>query len=349
MRRLLLALLFSAVCGPPAAAEVKSFRDWIAACDNTKSCTAYALRENAIGAWLRLEREGLPAAALRIIVMVDMAKDRRFTLAFDDPAAEGLPRQAIAPAGGDELTRVEIVAVEPFLAALRKATRILVKPVEPKPDDEPIEISLSGASAALLWIDEQQKRLGTVTALVRRGDRPQSAVPAPPPRPVVTAAKRGAGAPPKTLPPAVLAKGKTICGDDDRNPEPGETNRLSGDIILYWFGCRQMSGAYNMWSGLIVAPERQPQAARVVQLPYPPGEVAITGISKRLIVNGSLDEKTLTLTMFGKGRGPGDCGTSGEWVWDGKEFRLTVFRSMPKCGGLLSEDWPVIYRAQVRR
>jgi hypothetical protein len=60
-------------------------------------------------------------------------------------------------------------------------------------------------------------------------------------------------------------------------------------------------------------------------------------------------DKTMTLSTFGKSRGPGDCSTSGEWVFDGKDFRLTAFRAMPTCGGVLSDDWPLIFRAQVRQ
>lgn len=349
MSRIPAAFVVSIMLAAPASAEVKQFRDWLAACDNTRACSALALKETGTAAFLRIDRDGLPAAPPRITVMVDMAKGRRFTLAFDDPGAEGLPKQTVAPAGGDELTKVEIAAVEPFLAALRKATRIIVKPVETKSDDDPIEISLSGASAALLWIDEQQKRLGTVTGLVRRGDKPEGAVPMPPAPPVIVPAK-AAGAPlPKAIPPAILAKGKTICGADDPTPEAGEPDRLSGNLVLYWFNCRAMSGAYNAWSALMIAPRDKPEAARVVRLPYPPGEVAIAGIEEHLVVNASFDQKSMTLTMFGKSRGPGDCGTSGEWVWDGKEFRLAAYRTMPKCAGLLPDDWPLIYRAQVRR
>jgi hypothetical protein len=349
MMRILAACLVSIALTAPASAQVKQFRDWLAACDNTRACSAFALKDAGTFAFLRIDRDGAPAAAPRIAVVIDMAKSRRFTLAFDDPGLEGLPKQAIAPAGGDEPTKVEIAAVAPFLAALRTASKIVVRPVDPKPDDDPVEISLSGAAATLLWMDEQQKRLGTVTALLRRGDKPESAVPPPPAPPAVTAAKADGATPPKAVPPAILAKGKSLCGADDPQPEAGEPDRLSGNLLLYWFNCRAMSGAYNSWSALMVAPRDKPDAARVVRLPYPPGEAAVDGIAKHLVVNASFNAETMTLSMFGKSRGPGDCGTSGEWVWDGKEFRLTAFRSMPKCAGLLSDEWPLIFRAQVRR
>ena len=67
-----------------------------------------------------------------------------------------------------------------------------------------------------------------------------------------------------------------------------------------------------------------------------------------LIVNADFDETALTLTMFAKSRGLGDCGSAGAWAWDGTAFRLLRYQVMPKCAGILSEDWPAIYQA-VRR
>jgi hypothetical protein len=129
--------------------------------------------------------------------------------------------------------------------------------------------------------------------------------------------------------------------------EAGEANALSGNLVAYWFECRAMSGAYNSWSGLVIAPRDKPQAARVVQLPYPPSARTLEGVEKHLVVNAGFDEKTLALTTFVKSRGPGDCGSAGEWVFDGKDFRLTRYQSMPLCAGLVSDEWPVIFRAEV--
>jgi uncharacterized protein DUF1176 len=75
-----------------------------------------------------------------------------------------------------------------------------------------------------------------------------------------------------------------------------------------------------------------------VQLPTP----------LQLFVNGHLDPATLTLTTFDKGRGLGDCGTFGEWAWDGRDFRLTRYQVMPSCAGIRVEHWPVLYRATRR-
>ena len=50
-------------CQPAAAADVKDFRDWHAACDNLRDCNAYGFDASLSGAaYLRIERGGAPNA-----------------------------------------------------------------------------------------------------------------------------------------------------------------------------------------------------------------------------------------------------------------------------------------------
>lgn len=350
--RLTLAATLLALTALPASAELKQVKDWLAACDNTRTCTALGVQEWAGRVGLRLDRAGAGDAAPSFTILVYADEGVRFTFAFDDAALGGLPKGEFTSKSGDDVTRIAIAAdaTEAFIAALRKGNKIIVTNLAPKSDDERVigEISLSGAVAAMLWIDEQQKRLDTTTALIRRGAKPASAVPGPPALPVVQRQTADPAPAAKTFPPAVLAKGPTICGPEDPSPEPGEINALSGGFVLYAFECRKLSGAYNVSTGYVIAPRDRPEAARVLHVPYPPGERPKDATEERLLLNSGLDEKTLTLTMFAKSRGIGDCGTSGAWVFDGKDFRLTHYRSMPICGGLLSDDWPVLYRAEVK-
>lgn len=340
--RVILCLLALTALVAPARAEVKKFRDWIAACDNTRECSAYALKENGSPPYLRIERGAEADAPATIALVLEGKVEKPLRVAFDDAASV-----SATPLSGKYLPDIDktefvIPADAAFFEALRKAKEL-------KSEGDGIEpVSLSGAVASLLWIDEQQRRLDTVTALVRRGAKPASAVPLPPALPVVRRGTPAATPAAKDFPLAVRALGRPICGADDPRPEPGEAVALSGDLVGYWFECRQMSGAYNFWSGLVIARRGVPHLPRVVRLPYPPGEVANEGMEKHLLVNAGVDAKTLTLTMFSKSRGPGDCGSAAAWVFDGKEFRLTRYQSMPVCAGLISDEWPVIYRAEVK-
>ena len=272
-------------------------------------------------------------------------------------------------ADGGQLARIDVpdYATESFIAALRKASKIIVTDAEATQDNAKIvgDISLSGAVAALLWIDERQKRLDTPTALVRRGSRPVSAIPAPPFPARVTIAKAvvgptmfktrdittltdAEGLPVQTVPAAVRAKGFAACRENgDPKPEAGEPKRLRGGQVLYRFDCRAMSDAYNSWSAIVIAQRDKPTAGRLIRLPHAGGATKSGHIPPHHVANGGFNEEQQTLTMLYKSRGLGDCGSAGEWVFDGHEFRLTRYQVMPVCAGLISDDWPVIYRANV--
>jgi hypothetical protein len=67
------------------------------------------------------------------------------------------------------------------------------------------------------------------------------------------------------------------------------------------------------------------------------------------MTNPVFDPETMTLTSFNKGRGYGDCGIEEQWVWTGKTFQLSLERSMGECKRIPMDDWPVTWRAEVKR
>jgi Protein of unknown function (DUF1176) len=342
------------------AAEFKNFRDWYVGCDNLRNCSAFGFEaDDPSSAWLRIERSGAPAASARITIAADVNENVKVELAFDDAAVRGLPAGPLALDKGDDQSfgRVTVddpAAVETLIAGLRKAQTILVGRTDPpgaaKSDPQTSRISLSGAVAALLWIDEQQQRLGTATALVRRGDKPASSVPPQPKAPAVQAAKAPAGAAPK-LGPADLrvltAKAKALCGEDERRTALEDSARLDRDTSLRGFSCKDNSGAYNLASVFLIVPDNAPQAARPVKFAFP-AALAAKAPPDVLAINASFDQKTMTLSTFNKGRGLGDCGAAEDWVFDGQAFQLALLRSMPHCKGITDGDWPVHYRSERR-
>jgi hypothetical protein len=331
-----------------ANAASKQFRDWFADCDNTRSCSAYGLDGDIAGhGYIRFVRGGAADAGLRIIVAVEAEDGVTLKLAFDDASLPGLPTGPVTPTKNeeDDLRRVEIsdpAAVETLVASLRKATKLTISRIDPanaKEKSDPVDtvVSLSGAAAAMLWMDDQQKRLGTVTALVNRGDKPASSVPAPPPVPVVTAAKLPKTPAPKKALADVIAKARAIC---DEKVEMEDATRLGANEVMYWFHCKEQSGAYNYSYALILAsPGKSPRA---VEFAAPRG----TPINVETNINPGFDEETGVLSFFNKGRGLGDCGQASDWVWDGRAFRLLTYKSMGDCKGVPQSDWPVLYRAE---
>ncbi len=342
----------------PAAADYKDFREWLAACDNLRNCNAYGFESVVTGStWLRIERGGAPNAPVKITLAVFAEDDITFTIRFNDASLPGLPDNAIAGTkGDDDLRRIvltDTVSADTLIASIRKAEKIIVTRKDPpgkKQPSDPLvsEISMSGAVASLLWMDEQQKRLGTATALIRKGDKPASAVPAQPKAPVIVAAKPATGTPPTKHSPALIAKGRALCGEEDEGSKLEDVAPLGGGNFLYSFTCPDSSGAYNYHYGLLIAASGNAATARPVKFDWP---IKVGDLEKDpgrdvIATNPMFDPKTMVLSTFGKGRGLGDCGSWEEWLWDGKAFRLAELKMMPHCKGIPLSDWPVLYRAE---
>jgi hypothetical protein len=356
-------IALAVVLAAPAAsahAAFKDFRDWLAACDNLRNCSAFAVNSEAddAAAYLRIDRGGAADAPVIVTLSVELRDAKGYTIAFDDPALPGLPTGTLVGEEGEanDYRRTEIAkgqAADALIDSIRKARAIVVTrqfPDGKKSDYAITRISMSGATASLLWIDDQQKRLDTVTALVRRGPKPASAVPPQPKAPVIVAAKPSKAKAPENHPPALLAKGRKLCDDDDKNSQIEDVSPLGGGQFLYQFTCPDSSGAYNFWNVFLIGPAGNVNALRPVTFRRPPGVSDGEKDEPRSgQMNPSFDSETMTLTSFNKGRGYGDCGVEEQWVWNGKIFQLSLERSMGQCKRIPMDDWPVTWRAEVKR
>ena len=342
---------------PAFASDFKSFKDWYAVCDNLRNCSAYGFALAGGDAYLRVERGGAANAPIKITISVDLTDSTSYRLAFD-PALPGLPDSALTGEEGNgtdyrRTVLAEGASAEALIESIRKASALVVtrQPAEGKKLDTPTSnISMSGAAAALLWVDDHQKRIDTVTAMTRRGAKPASVIPAQPKAPVIVAAKPTKEKPPAKQPAGLEAKGRALCGESDPKSKMENMYALGGGQVLYEFSCPENSGAYNFQSVYMVGPAGNPQAARAVAFKWP---IKIGDIQQdepqNGLINPNFDEETMTLSSFSKGRGIGDCGSDEEWVWDGKTFRLAKLSLMSECHGVSLDDWPVVYQTQVRR
>lgn len=343
---------------PASASGDKSFKDWYAACDNLRNCSAYGFDPATIGGYLRVERGGAAEAPVRITISVDLTDAADYTLAFD-PALPGLPDRALTgeEGEGNEFRRTllaESAAAKTLIESLRKAYAIVVtrRPADGKKLDTPVsKISMSGAVAALLWIDDQQKRVDTVTALIKPGPKAASTIPAQPGAPVIVAAKPSKEKAPAKPPARLVAKGRALCGDSDPKSKLEGSYALGGGVVLYEFSCPDNSGAYNFQSVYMMGPDGNVQAVKPVLFKWPIkiGDQQNDDGENNGLMNAAFDPEKMTLTSFSKGRGIGDCGSEEEWVYDGKTFRLAQVRFMSECNGVALDDWPVLYRTNVKR
>jgi hypothetical protein len=332
-----------------AAPASKTFRDWITGCDNLKSCTALSLPAEAAEqvAFLRLERPAGQNGAANLSVKIRAEKLKAPLSA--DLAIDGAPFPAagkrIAATVIDEETATIALSpdeTEALFAAARKATKLTVALA-----GKSYDVSLSGSVAALLWIDEQQGRLNTTSALIRKGAG--TAVPATPPLPVITA--KAASQPaiaPKTVKALTVALRKQLrrldpdqCEDaPDDLPDAEGAWPLSGGERLVGLLCSR--GAYNLSTVFWILPGSDVAKARKAQFPQ------IDGKPDNMLVNADYDPATGQVSFFSKGRGIGDCGASGTYAWTGSGFVLARFEAMDECRGIASDDWITLFRSEVK-
>jgi hypothetical protein len=331
----MISLLFlAAAAAAPQPAQLKGFQDWTVGCDNGRACHAVGLVPEPWpdDALTMSVRRGPEAGALPVISFELGSVGDAASL-----SADGRRLAARLIGGPDGETRVAPADTAEVVAALRSASGLRLHGADGKALGT---VSLKGASAALLYMDEAQRRVGTPTALVRRG--PAAATAVPPPLPVVVALPRmrargqvlGAAA----LQALRRKHGCTI--DEVGGPEEAEIAALSAGQTLLLLACG--SGAYN-----------------VSYVPFIVGrggraELAAFDISpewwddgKPVLVNAGWDAERGLLTAFSKGRGLADCGTGSEFAWDGTRFRLVQQEEMDECRG--SRDYITTWRARVVR
>jgi len=348
MRRILVLTMLVAASDCQAQG-MKIVRDWLAGCDNTRHCTAVGMSspDAAAFAALHFERgpagsDGIPEITLQLDADTDLRGD--WTLEVDGsplsgPAAEGL--RADGESGGTlQLRHPDAIAA--LLDALRRANTLAVR----GPSGVVGSVSLSGASAVLLWIDEQQGRLGTSTALVRRGERDPARMAEAPSPPRVQPSPDGIIALAADESAEPVARVRASVDEEDcealRPDGPGEDDAwaLPGGRHLVSLTC--FIGAYNIGSRWFL-----------LEAGLPPRllDFAAAGADGRFepvndLINAGFDPASGVLGSFSKGRGLGDCGSHGKWAWDGQRFVLQHFRLMPECRGVEPELWPVLWRSR---
>ncbi|MFA4893579.1 DUF1176 domain-containing protein [Brevundimonas sp.] len=324
-----------------ARSETRKFRDWLAICDNTNDCVAFGPTSEGTG-WVRVGSAPGPDGA------------RTVSVGFWPSGGDGLTgpitltldgRRHVAaavagdhdPVGAAEVAAADVPAVVSGLAAGRSLTLT--------GGGETVEMSLSGASAAMLWIDERQGRLDTPTALVRKGTRPASSVPGPAPAPRVVAAppiaQTGFGDSGQTLPPALeaVAAVKACRAETGDSAVSDEVMSARLDVSTELWAVPCFVGAYNVghdW--YLTGPGgRNPRAVSLL---------SANGESSAGTINGGYDAETRTISAFSKGRGIGDCGTASTWTWTGRGFVLSSETAMTECWGIPADFWPTTWRTR---
>lgn len=354
--RLLAVLLSVAFAGPAQAqmgdlqaGEMKVFRDWIAGCDNTRSCTALSLPRETDDdvAFLRLDRPAGPEGNPKLTLKLRSQKlEPRFEIELSlDGAAFPKPGRSV-PATSRDAELAEIVLApteaEALIAAARKASTLTIRTASRR-----FTVSLGGSVAAMLWIDERQGRLNTPSALIRKGS---SGMAPPAPSVPVIGTRPASG---KALPKAEAAALVKAMRAEINRREPdscedvpaGFTDAdgawpLDDRLRLVALACSR--GAYNVSSQFWLVTGRDVASAR-------PAAFEDSGNSPaNELVNADYDPKTGQVAFFAKARGLGDCGASGSYGWNGARFVALQLSAMAECRMISGDDWITLFRSEAK-
>jgi hypothetical protein len=331
---MILALLLAVA---PQPTELKTFQDWTIGCDNGAACHAVALMpEDWPEDGLTMSVRRGPEAGDQPVLAFELGADSKAA----SVSADG-KRLAVRLVGSEGLTRVAPADTSAAIAALRSASRLQVQSADGTALGT---VSLKGASAALLYMDEKQRRTGTATALVRPGTKALAA--GPPPVPVVTA-RPLTSARPLALTPSGLAALRRKHGctlDEVGGPEEAETAALGPGETLLLLACG--SGAYNV-SHVPFILRRGKGGVEASLAAFDMAEPWWKDEGKPILINAAWEAERGLLVAYSKGRGLGDCGTSTEYAWDGARLRLVEQAEMHECRG--STDYITTWRARVVR
>ena len=311
---------------------LKTFSDWVVGCDNGRACQAVGLQSES-------DPDGL-TMAIRRGAERNAVPEVRVALASGNPVAVGVDgkRLAVRIRTVDGETIINPLDMSAFIAAIRKGRQLDMIDTSGATF---ARVSLTGASAALLYMDDKQHRVGTITALVKPGGKSAAAVPLPPALPVIVAPAQTAAKPRSISKVAADAELKPLeCGAEGRNNFKIESYRLDARSSLALLPWPCGNGAYNYFSNAVIVDEGGRSVRAKFEVDPGMGEE-----NDGTIVNATWDAKTRQLLSFAKGRGLGDCGTINSYAWDGRMFRLVSQEAMDNCRG--SVDYITTWRAKV--
>ncbi len=332
----------------PAAAQgtLHEFKSWEIGCDNTLRCEAQGYHEgNDPPAALRVLRDGGPRTPVRLIVAFGTSGNDSPVPRPDLPVGlrAGTLALSLPPPGTDPFTEVRAADVPRLLPWLLRGDALQIAS-----GSQSWKVSLAGASAALLKMDELQGRVDTAGALVRKGPRPEPppapALPVVAPARVATPPRAGDDALAALIRPAVTVDAET-CPLMHEGRAAATVTRLSPSRVLVIWDCWR--GAYQGGHAAWVAEDRPPYAPERVVFQAPGPDAADEPANLAFAADGRVPGR-LEMESYSKSRGIGDCASERRWAWDGRRFALVSATQSPcrdfEFGGLPITLWRAALR-----
>lgn len=305
-----------------------SHGDWELACDNTGTCRAAGYHsedyDDDLVSVLLTRKAGANTPVQAEILFgsfEDAEEEKQYQMQMNGQDY-GIVKNSLEHTSS--LTKQQVQAL---LTGAKQNNEIIFKGEKRK-----FILSDRGMSAVLLKMDEFQKRVGTPSALIKKGNKSEQNVLKAEAIPLVIeqSAIKGKSIEytlqsPQAKRIQVILKHST--NDDDCpilfGEEAFESSRLTitpltQDKSLIMTPC--WSGAYNFGSGAWVMDQKLTQVLQAVS----------ESIS---------DDETTQLYANHKGRGIGDCWSSETWVWNGQKFIQTYKAANLQCKGFAGGAW----------
>ncbi|MBC3862606.1 DUF1176 domain-containing protein [Undibacterium jejuense] len=300
-----------------------SHNDWELACDNTRTCRAagYNADGDDMAVSVLLTRQAGPSQAVIATLKIGEYGDNEALqkLPSKFKVSMRVNQQVLGTLNIDKSnleTRLNQQQTDALITALHQDSEIVWSTGKTS-----WKLSDKGAAAVLLKMDEFQKRIGTTGALYKKGTLTEDKVAPAIATPIVLAAPVLANKPDdtkllkiKALQAALLASIKEDdCSDitEKRFKEDSlSINRLSSHSVLISTTC--WMAAYNQGVAYWVVDDKAPYSAE-------------------LLTTDASDYADGKISFAQKGRGLGDCWSSGTWTWDGKKFVPTSASTSGMC------------------
>ena len=320
----------------PAQAQEANFKDWSISCDNSGYCEASTNDTKNMAGQLRIGRLKQANTVWEISVELDKSdsaglRPTQLRIA-GQRTTRLLPNRDFATFGNpDRFHLVNSASLQPLFRRMIESRRMFASFSDGASRRVEASYSLNGLSAALLYIDDKQKRLGSPRV-------------AGPPTGNRVMAKATDSKTPTDI--AKIAetehertKDREECDADAATSYALGTavSTLDEENSLAIIPCSVH--AYNVTFHAYVINHQTKKAKRQQWAVYS----GFTGwIGTDRLTNANFDEESKELFMAHKGRGLGDCGTAGVWKWGEFGFKMVSFHAKDECDGK-DDDWPQVF------
>ncbi len=342
--RIVSSLLFLAAMTVGARAySDKVVREWNAYCDDQLSCHMQGRPEGEGIYVIEFAREASANAPITFTLSHRGVLSETGSIIFSVPGQ--LERFELPVASGtfeNGIWRFFVPAIGERLVPAMQAGSTMDVSISTDEGQFTETASLSGASAIMRWVDEQQDRVNKLDALIAKGDLPATGR-------TTRSSRVNASA---EVPDAVLARWRDPVDDCSLGREDEDLIaslggfRLAIDenpaVSVYILPCGS-PGAYNLIHAGYV---HDSETGDAKPLAFPTMFDTGPGVTTT-IINGGWDENAGQLQAFAKGRGLGDCGTASSWEWSGSgiwgSFVLVEERSKEDCDEDFDTPWPLVW------